>query len=176
MTNSEIRSGTTADLDELAALYDALNNQLAQTQNFPGWVKDEYPVRETAAQGIKEQTLFVFTNDKTIAGTIILNHKPEASYHQAKWLFESDYSDILVVHTLAVHPDFFQRGIAKRLLEFAEQYGRANQIKSIRLDTFEDNIPAIKLYEKLGYQYIETIDLGLNIPGFVWFRLFEKLL
>lgn len=176
MVEIEIRQGTTADLDELAALYDALNDQLAQTQNYPGWVKDEYPVRDTAVQGVEAQTLFVLTRDNIIAGTVILNHKAEDAYHQVEWLFESDYSDVLVVHTLAVHPEFRQQGIARQLLEFAEQYGRKNQIKSIRLDTFEQNMPAIKLYEKLDYRYIGTVDLGLNIPGLVWFRLYEKLL
>lgn len=176
MTTIEIRQGTTADLDELAALYDALNDQLEQTQNYPGWVKGEYPVRETAELGIQAKTLFVLTRDNVIAGTVILNHKAEEAYHQATWLFESDYSDVLVVHTLAVHPDFRQQGVAKMLLEFAEQHGRENQIKSIRLDTFEQNMPAIKLYEKLGYHYIGTVDLGLNIPGLVWFKLYEKLL
>ena len=30
--------------------------------------------------------------------------------------------------------------------------------------------------EKLGYEYIDTIDLDLNIPWLKWFKLYELLL
>jgi RimJ/RimL family protein N-acetyltransferase len=44
------------------------------------------------------------------------------------------------------------------------------------LDVYEGNIPAISLYEKYGFKYIDTVDLGLGNYGLDWFRLYEKLL
>ncbi|XAM46318.1 hypothetical protein TPDSL_28260 [Terrisporobacter petrolearius] len=49
-------------------------------------------------------------------------------------------------------------------------------IKELRLDVYEKNLPAIKLYEKFGFKYIDTVDLGLENYGLKWFRLYEKLL
>lgn len=43
-------------------------------------------------------------------------------------------------------------------------------------DVYEGNIPAINLYEKCGFKYIDTVDLGLGNYGLNWFRLYEKLL
>jgi ribosomal protein S18 acetylase RimI-like enzyme len=168
-----IEKATLSDADELAALYDELNDYFSATMNYPGWIKGEYPIRQTAIQGIEEDSLFVLRIDGAIAGTVILNHKPEQAYHQAKWGFESDYSDVIVIHTLAVHPRYLKRGVASSLMDFARQYAIAHKMKAIRLDTSVDNLPAIALYERLGYRYIDTVDLGLNVPGLVWFKLFE---
>ena len=41
-----IEPGTSADIDELEKLYDELNDYLAATTNYPGWIKGVYPVRE----------------------------------------------------------------------------------------------------------------------------------
>jgi ribosomal protein S18 acetylase RimI-like enzyme len=50
-------------------------------------------------------------------------------------------------------------------MKFAIQFSKDNNIKSIRLDVNEKNIPAIKLYEKSGFQYVDTVDLGLGNCG-----------
>jgi len=50
------------------------------------------------------------------------------------------------------------------------------EIKTIRLDVSIHNTPAISLYEKCGYKYVGTVDLGLNIPELVWFKLYEIVL
>ena len=36
-----------------------------------------------------------------------------------------------------------------------------------------ENTPAIALYEKLGYTYIGTVDLGLKDLDRAWFKLYE---
>lgn len=66
--------------------------------------------------------------------------------------------------------------VGSSLMKFAEKFGRENGIKSIRLDVAIQNIPAISLYEKLGYKYIDIVDLGLNIPWLKWFKLYELVL
>lgn len=61
-------------------------------------------------------------------------------------------------------------------MDFCIEHSIKAQVKSIRLDVYEDNMPAIKLYEKCGFKYIDTVDLGLGEYGLHWFKLFEKLL
>lgn len=43
-------------------------------------------------------------------------------------------------------------------------------------DVYENNVPAIKLCEKCGFEYIDTIDLGIGNYGLNHFKLYEKLL
>lgn len=56
---------------------------------------------------------------------------------------------------VAVHPSFFRRGIARRLLEYAEYLHP--EIGSMKVCTGVKNFPAIALYEKAGFQRVGEI-------------------
>ena len=171
-----IEKGTIKDIDVLESLYNELNDYLESGTNYPGWAKGIYPIRETAASGIADNSLFVLRINNEIAGSVILNHEPEAAYYQVEWDVETDYRDILVVRTLVVHPKYMKHGVGRKLMDFAKDYGCEEGMKAIRLDVSIHNTPAIELYERCGYKYIGTVDLGLNIPHLIWFKLFELAL
>jgi len=171
-----IEKGTVSDLDELENLYDTLNDYLELGTNYPGWAKGIYPIRETAAKGIQNNNLFVLKINHEIAGSIILNHEPETAYDQISWGIEADYNDIIVIHTLVVLPKYMKKAVGKQLMDFAKIYSLEQEMKTIRLDVSIHNTPAITLYEKCGCQYVGTVDLGLNIPELVWFKLYEIVL
>lgn len=171
-----IKKGTVNDIDEMENLYDKLNDYLESGTNYPSWLKGKYPNRETAVNGIKNNSLFVLKINNEIAGSIILNHEPETGYTQVIWGIEADYKDVVVIHTLVVHPKYLKNGIGKKLMDFAKRYSIEQKMKTIRLDVSIRNAPAISLYEKCGYSYVGTVDLGLNIPGLVWFKLYELVI
>lgn len=174
--NIIIELGNEKDIDELEKLYDDLNDYLAAGINYPGWLKGIYPIREDAIKGLDGGYLYVARYNGKIVGSIILSHEPESAYNQANWEIEADYSDIVVIHTFAVHPKFMKNGIGQKLMEFATSHSKEIKAKAIRLDVFEKNVPAIKLYEKHGYRYIDTVDLGYGEYGLDWFKLYEKVL
>ena len=168
--------GKERDIDELEQLYDDLNDYLESGVNYPGWKKGIYPVRQNAIDGIANGNLYVARQDRKIVGSVILSHVPEPAYHKAKWQFETDYSDVLVIYTFVVHPDFMKCCVGRSLIDFAIEHGIKSKAKAIRLDVYEGNVPAIKLYEKCGFKYIDKVDLGLGSYGLDWFKLYEKLL
>jgi ribosomal protein S18 acetylase RimI-like enzyme len=51
---------------------------------------------------------------------------------------------------MIVHPGYFRRGIASRLLHAVEAWVSPGQ--TLIVSTAEKNTPAVKLYEKYGYQ------------------------
>lgn len=171
-----IEKGTIDDIDELEQLYNDLNDYLAKGVNYPGWIKGVYPIRQNAIDGIKQHNLYVARYSRKIVGSFILSHKPEPVYYKAKWEIEIDYSDVFVIYTFVVHPDFLKCGVGKALIDFSIKCGMKLNLKSIRLDVYEKNIPAISLYEKSGFKYIATVDLGLGNYGLDWFKLYEKML
>ncbi|MBL4931218.1 GNAT family N-acetyltransferase [Clostridium paridis] len=175
-TDYKIEKGTENDIDELERLYDDLNDYLESGINYPGWIKGIYPIRETAADGIKAGTLFVLRVNNKIAGSVILSHEPEEAYRDVTWGIEAAYKDIIVIHTFVVHPKYMKNGVGKKLMDFAKSYSIEEKMKSIRLDVSIHNKPAIALYEKCGYKYVGTVDLGLNIPHLIWFKLYEIIL
>jgi len=171
-----IEKGNYSDLDKLEQLYNDLNDYFVTRINYPGWIKGIYPVRETAKKGIDEGTLFVLKMNNVIAGSVILNHEPENAYDQVIWDIDISYEEIIVIHTFVIHPRFMNRGIGSMLMDFIKEYSIKLQMKAIRLDVSEKNIPAILLYEKHGYKYIGTVDLGLEYEHLKWFKLYELLL
>ena len=54
-----IELGNETDIDELEQLYNDINDYLASTVNYPGWLKGVYPTREDAVKGVLNQTLYV---------------------------------------------------------------------------------------------------------------------
>ena len=171
-----IELGSSADIDELEKLYDDLNDHLLTTTNYPGWIKGIYPIRENAVLGVKDNSLFVVRHDGRIVASVILDHHPEEAYNNVKWKIHAEYSHVFVIRTFVVHPSFLQMGVGCSLLDYSFDLAQKSGMKSIRLDVYEKNLPAISLYEKCGFEYIDTVDLGLRNYGLDWFKLYEKVI
>ena len=176
LTDCEIAPGTPGDIDEIAALYDALHEHFRCGFNYPGWLPAQYPVRETAERAIAAGSMFVLHTGGRIAGTVVLNNTLVGDYHKGKWSIEAAGDEIVAVHTLAVHPDFMRHGAAARLMDFAREYAVRQGAKTIRLDTPVRNKPAQAFYEKAGYTYVGTVELNIEYRHIIWFRLYELVL
>lgn len=174
--NISMRLGDENDIEELEQLYHSINDHLSATINYPGWKRDVYPNRKTAEDGIKEGCLYVAECNEKIVGSIILRHEPEPAYLSVKWMKDLGYEEVLVLYTFVVHPDYLGQGVGQKILNFVIRHGSQSNIKSLRLDVYEYNLPAISLYKKCGFHYIDTVDLGLSEYNLNWFQLYEKLL
>lgn len=78
--------------------------------------------------------------------------------------------NILDIHRVAVHPCFFKRGIAQKLLDFIE--GLEADINKIVVCTGKDNKPAVSLYLKNGYKKTKDIEISKDI----YITEFEKII
>ena len=169
-----IRRGVSEDIPELVRLYDETVGHLESHVNYPGWKKGVYPGRDAAEEGVETGTLYVAETGGRIIGSIILNGKQEAAYNGVSWGVEAEPDEVMVIHTFLVHPNFRKSGAGKFLMEFAELQALREGKKTIRLDVYEKNEPAVRLYERQGYRYVATVDLGLGSWGLPWFKLYER--
>ncbi len=60
--------------------------------------------------------------------------------------------------TIDVLPQYRRRGIAQKLLEKIEEILREKGVKACCLEVREDNVAALKLYQKLGYRKIAKLE------------------
>ncbi len=171
-----VRRGMPEDLDALENLYGEVCDHMAATVNYTGWKRDVYPARQDAETGIREGTLFLAEEDGEAAGSFILSPRQEAAYAGANWQAELEERDVLTVYTFTVHPKRRGRGVGRAMLVFAARYAAERGVKALRLDVYEKNLPARRLYESAGFRYAGTVSLGLEDIGLDWFRLYEKLL
>jgi ribosomal protein S18 acetylase RimI-like enzyme len=72
---------------------------------------------------------------------------------------------ILDICKVAVHPDFFKRGIATALIRLVEQ---TEGIKSMIVSTGLKNDPAVNLYKSLGFveTHVHEVEQGVFIVHF----------
>lgn len=171
----QMRKAMMEDIDEIAELYDNLNDHLEAHVNYPGWKKGMYPTKTEALHFFKTNTLYKAILGDIIVGSIALTHDPEKEPDNGNWLIHAEYDEIFVIHVLVVHPDFLRQGVGRTMLNFAEKLAKQQKVRSIRLDVYENNIAAINVYEKMGYSFIDKVDLGLGEYGLDWFCLYEKV-
>ncbi len=121
-----------------------------------------YPNFEVFKNDIKRRELYVFISEtipvgrpESIVGCIVISKKMDNEYKKIRWVTQT--SKHYYIHRLAVHPDYQGKGIARSLMDFAEDLAIDNDIASIRLDTFSKNLRNQKFYEARGYKRLDSI-------------------
>ena len=132
--------------------------------------QDGYPNEGLIRKDIVDGIGYVLTDDDKIVGyaAILFNDEPAYEKLKGTWLTNEDFA---VVHRVAISDYYLGKGLAQKIFLFTEDLALDNNIFSIKVDTNFDNIPMLKILEKLGYTYC----------GEVFFRgdarkAFEKIL
>jgi GNAT superfamily N-acetyltransferase len=132
--------------------------------------QDGYPNESVIEDDIKKGVGYVLTDDEAIAGytAIMINDEPAYADLEGEWLTNEDF---VVVHRLAVSDDYIGQGLAQKMMHCTEDIASENNIFSVKVDTNFDNIPMLKIFEKLGYTYCGEVMLRGGIR-----KAFEKKL
>ena len=68
----------------------------------------------------------------------------------------------MVLHTLVVAPEAGGKGLGSEFVAFYEQYALKHGCRYLRMDTNEKNLPARRLYGKLGYREVGIVPCEFN--------------
>ena len=114
--------------------------------------QDGYPNENVIKQDITKGIGYVLIDDNIVAGYAAILFNDEPAYEQLKgtWLTNGDFA---VVHRVAISDDYLGKGLAQKIFLFVEDLAKGNNVFSIKVDTNFDNIPMLKILEKLGYTY-----------------------
>lgn len=176
MTDYSIRLAKMSDIGEITRLYWDVTDYLEKHTNYACWIKEVYPVRETALNGLNTNSLYVLESNGKIAASVILNEIQPEAYSSLSWNIDATGKEVLVIHTLCVHPSFYGKGIASILINFTEELAKNISAKTIRFDTHSGNLPATQLYLKKGYKLIGETPLNLDYDIEDSFKCFEKII
>ena len=146
-----IRKAIPSDLDSVVDIYDAILRREEKGTVCTNWKRGLYPTRETAVKAGKAGTLYVDIRGGDVAAAANLNQIQPPEYAKIPWTIPARKNQVLVIHTLVVHPVIAGRGLGRSFVAFAEGLAAGMGCKAVRLDTWEHNEPAKKFYEKLGY-------------------------
>lgn len=154
-----IRQATQKDLFALLALVARVVPLMRAAGNMQ-W-DEGYPNAEVFTRDIEREQLWLAEIDGKIAGVVAITNDPEPDYVQADW---DNEEPALVVHRLAVDPEFRGVGVARALMEQAEVLARTQGISAIRVDTNIENEATQRLFLNLGYRFAGEISLSIR-PG-----------
>ena len=160
-----------ATLPEVPAIWEILQQAIARRkQDGSDQWQDGYPNEQSIHNDLANGSAYVLTDqDQIIAyAAIIFDIEPAYTEIQGKWLTNDQY---VVIHRVATSNEVLGKGIATQLFQLIEELALDSKVYSIKVDTNFDNIPMLKILEKLDYVYC----------GEVFFRgaarkAFEKVL
>ena len=143
-----ISRGLPHEIDAIIALTQRCGKHMREN-GIDQW-DENYPDYSSIERDLKTETLFTFREGDILLGIVVLNETQDEEYGEINWsTTESDRN--LVVHRLAVDPVHHGKGIARKIMDFAENFAREQQYDSIRLDTFSQNPRNQRFYTNRGY-------------------------
>ncbi|MDE6751397.1 MAG: GNAT family N-acetyltransferase, partial [Eubacterium sp.] len=106
---------------------------------------------------IKNKDMYISIIDSRIAGAMAtVNH--------------GDYSSL---HLFAVHSDFRNQNLGRMMMNKLFEIAKERSNSKIILDVVKGNLPAEKLYQKMGFKYIGEKTEFIERIGKVDFNIYE---
>jgi len=165
-------NATKQDLPSMMHIIKDAQDLLA-TQNIDQW-QNGYPTENILLSDIQNNESYIVKSDNnTPIATAMFSVRGEPTYIKIEGQWMSDnQSTYGVIHRMAVSKKFRRKGIAKFIFKQSEEFLFASKIKSMRIDTHQDNHSMQSLLKHLKYSYCGDIYLQNGDKRFA----FEKLI
>lgn len=140
-----------AELSEADLIWELLQQAIVRRKNDGSnqW-QDGYPNLNVVKNDIEKGYGFVLVEGETILGyvAVMINNEPAYQIIDGKWLTNDDF---VVIHRVAVSENYLGKGLAKKIMNYVEDFALQNNIYSIKADTNFDNFAMMKIFESLNY-------------------------
>lgn len=70
---------------------------------------------------------------------------------------DRDKGDALYLHRIVVNPNFKGQKQFQKVLDWAKEHAKQNNLKFLRMDTWADNKKIIDYYQSFGFEFIENL-------------------
>ena len=142
------RLATEKDLPALETMYKDIADNLIKNQIYIYW-SNYYPYEEIEEIDIKNKTFYVLEENGEIVGGINLSTSHEKA-NQISWKHQTE--NTIYISKLGVNIKNLKQGVGSKLINHAKQIAKKQDAEMLRLFVVDINTPAIKLYEKNGFE------------------------
>lgn len=140
-----------AEIPEADSIWKLLQQAIIRRKNDGSnqW-QDGYPNLNVVKNDIEKGYGFVLAQGETIIGyvAVMINDEPAYEAIEGKWLTNDDF---VVIHRVAIDENYLGKGLAKKIMNYVEDFALQNNIYSIKADTNFDNFAMMKIFENLNY-------------------------
>ena len=151
------RKSTKSDVSKIMELVKQAQEYF-KSQGIDQW-QINYPNDEVINNDINNGESYVMLDGDDIVATTVISFAKEKSYENildGKWITNGDYG---VIHRIAVENAHKGKGLSHKIIKYAEEVCKQNNIHSIKVDTHEDNILMQSLLKKNGFEYCGIVYL-----------------
>ena len=166
-----VRIADASDYRELWDLYADVCEAMRGTADDCLWELGVHPSHGDLEKAIAEGNLIVVEGapcttsarpgSRAILGAFVLNDVQAPGYECASWLVDALPSEVAVIHLLASSSAARGRGVGRAMLSAAVDIARSRGKRTVRLDVFPNNAPALRLYRSFGFTDVCLQDLTL---------------
>ena len=173
MTN--LRKAGIGETEEILEFYQNVISSTKGIEFKTRW-SERYPNLEYIETGIKNQEFYIYREDNKIIACFALNNSFEPEYENINWMIDAKPDEIIIIHAFAVTSNLAGKGIGKEIFNQIKENSLKNNKKTIRIDIIDGNTGAKKVFEKLGFEYVDTAEITHQAVGLEKFHLYEYLL
>ncbi|MFD2528690.1 GNAT family N-acetyltransferase [Polaribacter marinaquae] len=169
----KIRLSKIEDIPEIAIIIDDAKAYL-KSQKIDQW-QNGYPNAAQVENDIKNNESYVVVNDENkIMATSMFTLRKEPTYKDVidgEWMV-SENEKYGVIHRMAIKKEFRKFGLATFMFHEFHLQLLEKKVRSLKIDTHEDNLSMQSLLKKLGYKYCGIIYTNYNAKRLA----FEKVI
>ena len=166
---------TQQDFERITQFYRDVISRTEDMAVFARWEYGKHPTDERIRDYIRSGAMYCSEKDGSILSAAAVTTQAE-DYHGAAWSLPLEDDAVLVVHLLAVAPQWQGKGIARDTMGRIIGLGRTTGKQAVRLDALACNTPAQRLYESLGFQKRDQRRWYADNVGWADFFLYELIL
>ena len=146
-----IELATIEDLKEIIKIMQLIKEEMRE-ENNPQWgsTEEDYPSYERILEDINNKQMIKFEENKTIKGIMSIVEDTSREYDE---LIENSKEKSYILHRLAIPREYRKQNIATKLIRYAENKAKSNNIKILKSDTEVSNIKMNNLFIKEGFIY-----------------------
>lgn len=170
MTN--LRKAGLEEAGKILEFYQEIIDSIEGGEFKPKW-NENYPDLEFIKTSIEKGELYTCTEDELIIASVVLNNRFDPEYENINWNVTAKADEIIIIHTFAVSTNLTGKGIGKEIFGQIKNNSLKNNKKTIRMDIIDGNVGAQKVFEKFGFEYVDTVEMFHPAVGLEKFHLYE---
>jgi ribosomal protein S18 acetylase RimI-like enzyme len=144
--NIQIINTTKDDLNTIAWLFE----QAMELQGKNGYKVWEGIDKIALQKDIDERLQYKIMKGEDILCIFSVQHNDPFIWR------DRDQDDAIYLHRIVVNPRFKGQKQFQKVLKWAAQFALQNNARSVRMDTWADNLKIIDYYKSFGFEFIEN--------------------
>ena len=166
----EIRLAKKNDLNKIVNIINQAKLSLKE-QGINQWQRN-YPNANIIGKDINSNSCYVLEENGKLFASFAISFNGDIDYdniYEGNWKKDDKYS---VVHRVAITKEHCGKGLASKLLNFAQNISKQKNINYMKIDTHNDNLKMRKVLTNNNFELRGLIDIADGSSRIVFDKVF----